>query len=192
MSEPRRLPEQAEGYGVVLRRWRPADAQLLHDAVVESREHLRPWMAWIAQEPVSVERRRAMLELWELEWEHGGGVNYAILVGQQVAGSCGFHKRRGPGVLEIGYWVHPSFARRGVATASARVLTDLAFTLPDVDKVQIHHDKANSASAAVPRRLGYVFAGEKPDKRSAPAELGIDCTWDITRERWLEADTAAR
>ena len=32
----------------------------MHDAVTESIEHLRPWMPWIADEPVTVEQRRAL------------------------------------------------------------------------------------------------------------------------------------
>jgi RimJ/RimL family protein N-acetyltransferase len=77
--------------------------------------------------------------------------------------------------------------RRGIATAAARLLTDTAFALPGVEYVEIHHDRANAASRAVPRRLGYELVGERPDPREAPAEVGIDCTWRIARAAWIEA-----
>jgi ribosomal-protein-serine acetyltransferase len=187
------LPEHLEGHGVTLRRWRPEDAESLHRAVVESRDHLGPWMDWVAQEPQTIEQRRAMLARWEEEWRTGGDIAYAILIENAVvAGGCGLHHRRGPRVLEIGYWVHPAYLRRGIATGAARLLTDRVFALAGVDYVEIHHDKANAASRAVPRRLGYELVGERPDPRGAPAEVGIDSTWRIDRDAWIKASGAAR
>jgi RimJ/RimL family protein N-acetyltransferase len=70
-------------------------------------------------------------------------------------------------------------------TAAARLLTDAAFEIPGIEQVHIHHDRANTASRGVPRRLGYELVEEKPDERAAPAEMGIDCCWAITRRAWL-------
>lgn len=182
------LPQQLEGYGVTLRRWTPSDAERLHQAVVESIEHLRPWMEWISQEPQTVQARRRMLIRWEQDWIDGGDVAYGVFVdGDTVAGGCGLHHRRGPGTLEIGYWLHPAFVGRGIMTAAARLLTDGAFNMPGVEQVEIHHDKANTASRGVPRRLGYELAEERPDPPAAPAEVGIDCLWRVTREEWLRS-----
>ncbi len=137
----------------------------------------------MAQEPKTLEQRRAMLRERESEWLQGGDVLLAIFVGDRVAGSCGLHRRRGPDALEIGYWVHPSFTGRGLATAVARLLTDAAFSVPGIAHVEIHIDKANSASAGVPRRLGFRLLGETPDEATAPAEAGIDCAWRMERAR---------
>jgi RimJ/RimL family protein N-acetyltransferase len=179
------LPEHLEGYGVTLRRWRPEDADVLHNAVLESVEHLRPWMEWASHEPLSLEQRRTMLEGWERDWRAGGDVAYGIYVdGKSVAGGCGLHHRAGPDTLEIGYWTHPAFLRRGIATATSRLLTDTAFSIPGIDAVEIHHDQANRRSRGVPQGLGYEFVGETPDERVAPAEVGIDCTWRMTRRAW--------
>jgi RimJ/RimL family protein N-acetyltransferase len=179
------LPEHLEGYGLTLRRWRPDDADLLHHAVVESTDHLRPWMDWISQEPRTVEERRQMLIRWEQDWLAGGDAAYGVFVdGGAMAGGCGLHHRGGPGALEIGYWLHPSFLGRGIMTAAARLLTDAAFDIPGIERVEIHHDKANTASRGVPQRLGYELVGERADPRAAPAEIGIDCLWRITRNGW--------
>jgi ribosomal-protein-serine acetyltransferase len=181
------LPEHLEGHGVTLRRWRPGDEELLHQAVVQSTEHLRPWMEWISQEPQTVQQRRLMLIRWEQDWLGGGDVAYGVFVDGAMAGGCGLHRRRGPRALEIGYWLHPSFLGRGIMTAAARLLTDAAFTVAGVERVEIHHDKANAASRGIPQRLGYELEGERPDPRQAPGEIGIDCTWVITRSAWLAA-----
>ena len=94
-----------------------------------------------------------------------------------VIGGTGLHPRIGPGALEIGYWVRADRVRRGVATATARLLTIAALGLDGIDRVEIHHDRANLASAAVPRRLGFTFIEERPDEVEAPGEEGIEWVW---------------
>ena len=178
------LPERIDGEGIVLRRWLETDADAIAQAVTESLEHLRPWMAWASEEPQTIEQRRALIARWEREWAEGGDAVYGIFVEGAVAGGCGLHRRRGPRTLEIGYWIHRDFTRRGIATAVSRMLTAAAFAVPEIEHVEIHHDKANVASAGVPRRLGFTLVEEQPDERVAPAEIGVDCTWRIHREQW--------
>jgi ribosomal-protein-serine acetyltransferase len=183
---PSVLPARLDGPdGLLLRRWVPDDAEALGRAVAESIEHLRPWMAWIGEEPVALERRRAMIAEWERDWSGGGDVILGVFLDRRVAGGCGLHKRIGDGGLEIGYWIHPAYLRRGLATLTARILTEAAFTVPRITRVEIHHDKANHASAGVPRKLGFEWLGEAPDEPEAPAELGIEWRWGMEKEAWL-------
>ena len=90
----------------------------------------------------------------------------------------------GPEVLEIGYWIHVDHVGRGYATELARGLTTAAFTVEGTEQVEIHHDKANARSGAVPRKLGFVQGPDRPDEVAAPAEVGIDCTWSMERSTW--------
>ncbi len=180
-----RLPEGIEAGEIRLRRWAPGDGAALHGAIVASVEHLRPWMAWIRFEPQTVAEREALIVGWERSWLEGGDVLLGIWRGEQVVGSSGLHRRIGEGGLEIGYWVHVDHAGQGIATATARAATELAFTVPGIDRVEIHHDVTNVASARVPEKLGYTLIGQVPTSRAdvAPAETGIDCVWRVTRER---------
>jgi hypothetical protein len=60
-----RLPEYIVGPdGLTLRRWRRGDAARLGEAIADSVEHLRPWMPWIAHEPLSVTERQARIDSW--------------------------------------------------------------------------------------------------------------------------------
>ena len=179
------LPDTIASPRLTLRRWAAADAADLSAAVSASLEHLRPWMPWIAAEPVSLLDRMALIDQWQTEWQRGGDVVIGALLDGVVVGSTGFHRRRGPGVLEIGYWVHSDHTRKGFATEIAVSLTNAAFTVPHIERVEIHHDKANIASAGVPRRLGYTFAGETLDAVTSPGEIGIDCRWVMTRDDWI-------
>jgi len=72
----------------------------------------------------------------------------------------------------------------GLATEVARCLTDAAFDVPGITFVEIHHDRANVASANVARRLGYAYCGERPDRVSAPGEEGVDCAWRMEIASW--------
>jgi ribosomal-protein-serine acetyltransferase len=183
---PTRLPDHLEDRGgLVLRRWRSRDAKALSRAVAESAEHLRPWMAWIAEEPAPPRRLRTRLGEWERDWSRGGDAFLGVFLDGQVAGGCGLHRRIGKGGLEIGYWIHAAFVRRGLATRAARLLTDAAFTVPGITHVEIHHDKANQASGGVPRKLGFRWVAEVPDEAEAPAEIGIEWRWRMEKEAWL-------
>lgn len=187
MVSPYLLPERLEGpNGLLLRRWVPDDAPLLARAVSESIDHLRPWMGWVKQEPLPLTRRKEMLEAWQQEWLRGGDAVMGVFLSGHVAGSCGVHQRVGRGGLEIGYWTHPSFLRIGIASGATRTLTAAAFTSPDITHLEIHHDKANEASAGVPRKLGYHLIEQVRDEPEAPAELGIECRWRLTREQWID------
>jgi ribosomal-protein-serine acetyltransferase len=190
MPDVVRLPHRLLADELELRMWTRDDLPALHDAIVSSVEHLRPWMPWIALEPQTIEQRAELIARWRQEWLDGGDVPLGIFVDGEVAGAGGLHRRRGPGVLEIGYWLRPRFVGRGLASGTARLLTEAAFAVPGIEAVEIHHDKANVRSGAVPRRLGFTLLSEEPDEIEAPGEVGIDCTWRLERAIWAGVDAA--
>ncbi|HZX56665.1 MAG TPA: GNAT family N-acetyltransferase [Ilumatobacteraceae bacterium] len=179
-----RLPETIASERLTLRRWVPDDAPALCAAVEHNLDHLRPWMPWIVGEPKSIDARVALINQWAAEWERGGDVVLGVLLDDVVVGSTGLHRRRGPTVLEIGYWVHRDHTRNGIATELSAALTTAAFTVPGIDRVEIHHDKANEASGGIPRRLGFTRMEETPVAITSPGEVGLDCRWQVTREDW--------
>jgi ribosomal-protein-serine acetyltransferase len=181
------LPERLQGpRGIVLRRWVRADAESLGRAVAQSLEHVRPWLAWAWQEPLSLERREALIGDWEREWLQGGDVIMGIFMSGRVVGGCGLHDRIAPGGLEIGYWTHPAVGGRGIATIAAGLLTDAAFAMPAITHVEIHVDKANQRSSAIARKLGYRLVAEEPEEVVAPGEVGLHGIWRLTVAEWRQ------
>ena len=177
-------PSETLTHGPVrLRRWRASDADTVYRVVMESLEHLRPWMPWAAA--YSREDAVEFTTKSERDWESGAAYQYAILTGNAVVGSCGLMRRIGPGGLEIGYWLHPAYTGRGLVTAATAALVRQAFALPDIDRVEIVHDEANTASGAVPRRLGF----SEIERRAArccpdtPGGSGVEVVWRLTRAR---------
>ncbi len=179
------LPERVEGAdGLLLRRWTAEDAEALGQAIADSVDHLRPWMGWVCEEPASIEDRRARIEEWERAWSGGGDVLLGIFLAERVVGGCGLHRRIAPDGLEIGYWVHSGFTRRRLATRAAWLLTDAALAQAQISHVEIHHDKANVASAGIPRKLGFQLIGEGRDQPEAPSDLGIEWRWRMDKHTW--------
>ncbi len=162
---------------VSLRHWTPQDAPALARAVNESLDHLRPWMPWAAGEHPSAE----LIGEWERERLAGGDEVFGIFVDGAVAGGCGLHRRIGDDGIELGYWVHVDFIRRGVATEVVRQLCERAFAQPGVTRVEIHHDRANTASGAVARKCGFTLVEENERPRQAPNDEGVERVWRLTR-----------
>jgi ribosomal-protein-serine acetyltransferase len=177
-----RPPEVLTNAAVTLRKRDATDAQATFELIRESIEHLQPWMPW-ATPDYSLEQATEYAERCEAEWAEGSAFQYVIFVGQDPVGSAGLMARIGIGGLEIGYWVHPSWTGRGVATSAAAALTDAALALPGIDRVEIHHDVANKASGRVPEKLGYELAGEMPSNPDmiAPGDSGTVKVWRMTR-----------
>jgi len=108
-----------------------------------------------------------------------------LFIDGEVVGGSGLHPRIGSGGLEIGYWVHRRFTRRGIATTTSRLLTNHAFGRSGIDRVEIHHDKANTASEGVPRALGFSLVGEVAVTPETPEQSGVHLIWRFTRDEWV-------
>jgi len=171
--------ETLEHGPLTLRRWRRDDEEAVYTAVIESQHHLRPWMPWAAG--YSRETAAGFLAACDRDWESGDAYNYAMTVDGQVAGSCGLMARIGPGGLEIGYWVHQAYVRRGLATAAAAALADAAFALSGINHVEIVHDELNDASGAIPRKLGFTEIGSRSLGVKPEAGTGIGIVWRLSR-----------
>jgi RimJ/RimL family protein N-acetyltransferase len=178
------LPERVETARLVLRTWTLDDVPALAAAVARNVEHLRPWMPWIAAEPMADGDRRALVTAWEAARIGDGDVVYGVFLDGHPIGGTGLHRRRGPATLEIGYWIDHDHVRRGFATELAAALTSTALAQPGIDAVQIHHDQANTASRAIPAALGFTLVAEAPDTVEAPGEIGIDCVWRMAAGDW--------
>jgi ribosomal-protein-serine acetyltransferase len=164
---------------VTLRRFGEDDVDAVFRAVTESLDHLTPWMPWAANYT-----RRSAAEFVAKsvrDWADGSEYGYAIITDGALAGSIGLMARIGPGGLEIGYWVHRAYTRRGLATAASAALVEQAFRLPGVDWVEIMHDELNVASAGVPRKLGFTEVARRPLELTTPAGTGVGVVWRLTR-----------
>jgi RimJ/RimL family protein N-acetyltransferase len=179
--EPR-PPDEIELDDVVLRRWAPADVPALTVAAVESLDHLQPWMEW-ATPAAAVEPELARFVAGTTaRAADGSEATYGIFSpAGAVLGGVGLHDRVAPGGIEIGYWLHVAATGCGLMTRVVAHLTAMALAMDDIRWVEIRCDQANTASAAIPQRLGFTLAATIPsDRPQAPADTGIDLIWTRT------------
>jgi RimJ/RimL family protein N-acetyltransferase len=172
------LPEEIVLGEFVLRRWSVEQAGLLWTAVTESFEHLHPWMPWAARPP-ALSEQVDYLTRCVVQWESGTTFAYGVfdLEATAVLGAVSLMDRIGPGGWEIGYWVHADWTGRGIITEASAALTRAAFELLGAQRVEIRCDEANTASSAVPQRLGFRLDRIDDLEPEAPAETGHMMIW---------------
>ena len=180
----KRLPERTETARLLLRQLTPADEPAMGASLRDSADHIGPWLPWMANEPISPADRRELMSTWEQEWRDGGDAIFGIFLEDEHIGNAGLHRRGTADSLEIGYWLHAGHTGRGYMTEASSALTTLAFTQPGIERVAIHHDRANVASGAVPRRLGFILTREVPKPIEAPGEEGVEYQWEVSRDAW--------
>jgi ribosomal-protein-serine acetyltransferase len=180
-------PDSLSVDDVTVRRWREDDVALLNEMVISSLEHLRPWMPWVHDEPLSLTDRAEKVTGWVRSWDAAQDFTCAIVDSSGgLLGVCGLHRRTEAGGLEIGYWIRSGRTGEGIATTATRALVQAAFSIDGISFVEIHHDAANVASSRVPEKVGFARVSQRPDTPSTSGEVGIDVTWRLHRHQFVE------
>lgn len=149
---------------LVLRCWRGDDAALLKEAVESSLPELRMWVPWAMEYPSTVDGIKARLERMRAQFVAGEDWPLGIFDSEQtrVLGGAGLHPHVGAGGLAIGYWIRTDATRQGLATEVAEALCAAAFARAGVERVEVHCDRDNDRSAAIPKHLGFTLTRTFP------------------------------
>lgn len=155
-----------------LRALAPDDAETVAGLVRANLDHLRPWMPWADERSADPAFQRARIRgLADLarrgvEWQYG------LFADESLLGSFGLMTRRGPGTLEIGYWLAADATGAGLATRATSALADTGAALDEVDALWIVCDEANVRSAAIARRCGFALDHSYAQEPQSPGEVG--------------------
>lgn len=171
---------------LLLRRWRPDDAESLQDVLAESREALERWTPWVLSGTASPDDLREKLRGYAAAFAGGTEWRYAILSREDscILGGVSLHPRVGPETIEIGYWIATSATGHGYATEAAAALTAEAFRMPGIERVEIRCVPANAASMRVPQRLGFSARSALVHVPPSPGRPGADVVvWERRTER---------
>lgn len=180
------MPDTIDAGPLTLVRWNTDDADDVLAAIRSSINELRPWMPWAHSVPTREQQRDAFTS-GRAAFDAGTDFQYVFreTATSELVGGGGVHRRVGPGAAEIGYWVRTDRHGRGYATAAAHAMTEASFAhLADVDRVEIHMDRANAASARVPEKLGYRLVRTDPRDGGGTASTGELLVWIVTRAEW--------
>jgi RimJ/RimL family protein N-acetyltransferase len=171
--------------GLILRHFEVDDAAEVARAVKESLNELRPFLPWAGEESTQVDFQRDRLRKQPQFAARGEEWQYGLFAADdpRVYGSFGLMTRRGPGTIEIGYWLHSDVTGRGWATRAVAALTDVGLGIDGVHRVLICCDEANTRSAAIPQRLGYTLLRTEKHAIEAPGETGRMQFWGRDRAK---------
>ncbi len=154
------------GPRVIVRPYRPSDAQAAYDAIMESKEQIRPWLPFVPlyDKPDGLDEMRAYIARSTANWILREEFACALIRAgdDHFLGAIGLHPRNWDvPSFEIGYWQRTSATGQGYMTEAVKLLTDYAFNEMGAQRVMIRCDAENARSAAIPRRLGFVEEGRQ-------------------------------
>jgi len=179
---------------LVVRCWEPRDAPLLKAAVDASLDHLRAWLPWAADEPQPLEAKVALLRGFRGMFDTGDDFIHGIFdrEEQRVIGGTGLHTRHEATAREIGYWVSADATGHGYCTEAVSALVRVGFEVDQLDRIEIHCDPENLASAAIPRKLGFIHeATLRRRVNTAAGELRDVMVWSLFAAEYAASPAAA-
>lgn len=155
------LIDELRSQRVIVRPYQLADAEALHAAVAQSREHLRPWLPF-ADEHQNAEESAAWISGARAQWLLRE--QFALSVWDAVTGhflgGLGLHPRDwDAGSFSIGYWLRADAQGHGFMREAVRLVVEMAARELNANRLEIRCDARNRRSAAVAERLGFMREG---------------------------------
>lgn len=146
---------------VILRPFQFEDAGDLYQAVRESLEDLKPWMAW-AHDGYSQADALNYITVSRAQWGEGSMFNFAIIDPQSgvFSGTCSLsHINPVYFYGNLGYWVRSSQRGRGMAGMAARLVARFAFEQLLLARVEVVVAMGNAPSLLVAEKIGAQREG---------------------------------
>jgi len=173
------------------RPWQKADAVLLLPVLEANVDHLGEWIPAHVSAPAPLDELELRLAGFADDFQAGRNWRFGIFSADRsaVLGEVSLFPRSAEGRvdfasadrLEIGYWLRRDVTGRGYATEATRAVLGFAIAMPRISTIEIHCDPGNTASAAVPRRLGFrlVRSGSEPGSTLSQGEAGMLWAYDL-------------
>jgi ribosomal-protein-serine acetyltransferase len=158
----------------------------IFQAIDQNRQFLRKWLPFVDFTFKVSDTERFVKSIMDKSSANRDEV-YVIWYKQEFAGLIGFKDiDRINDKIEIGYWLIEKLTGKGIATAAARKLVNLAFRNMDMNRVQIKCGVGNEKSAAIPRRLGFVYEGiERNGERHNHNYIDLE-VYSLLKREWAE------
>lgn len=123
------------------------------------------FLAWDPHE--KLQQTVAMVNALQIAQQAGKGFHWGIWVEGQIAGLISLidvkrtHRCWTINSAELAYWIGRPYQGRGLATEAAGCVLDFAFSRLHFNKISLYHAAQNTASGAIPLKLGFRYVGEQ-------------------------------
>ncbi|NND60292.1 MAG: GNAT family N-acetyltransferase [Gammaproteobacteria bacterium] len=159
---------------LLLRCWSPEDAPRRRALIDSSDAHLRPYIPWMRDEPLSLSETAQRLREYRADFDLDQTWRYAVLHEDTLVGDVGLFPRVGIGALEVGYLLGVGHTGQGFATEAVSAMLRIAFEVAGVDRVEIRCDPGNEASVRMAKRLGFKHEACLPRRYRDEHENFVD------------------
>lgn len=140
---------------ISLRPLESGDAQYIFAILDGFRERMRIWLPFVDY-TLSPDDSAQFVEAVA----RSGEEVFAVICDGTFIGIVGFRStERENDRTEIGYWLSPEYHGRGIMTRCVRAVCQYAFDRLSMHRIAIKCAVGNSASRAIPRKLGFTFEG---------------------------------
>jgi RimJ/RimL family protein N-acetyltransferase len=177
--------------GAELRPLEPWHAQEFLAHLDRGREFIGQYISFGSRE-TDVESARALLTRYAEKHAADSGSLHGIWLDGKLAGGVLFRTFDAQqGTCEVGCWLEPAAAGRGLVTRAMRVLLDWAFDERGMHRVEWYAASANQPSVNVARRLGMTRDGvlrESHLHRGTRQDIEI---WSVLAPEWRAARARA-
>ncbi len=146
--------------GVVMREFRPDDAEAVYETVIGNQAHLQKFMHWMTPN-YSIQSAKDFIAVNIKKREDRENLSLGLFrPDEKFIGSVGYVKFDWPArKTEIGYWIALEEQGKGIVTEACGQLIEFAFTELQLNRVEIRCSAHNIRSAAIPKRLGFTKEG---------------------------------
>jgi ribosomal-protein-serine acetyltransferase len=134
-------------------------ASVIFDTIERDRKHLQTWLPFVEMTQKISDTEKFIQSIVNQPPGKKDDI-YSIWFNEEFAGLIGFkdtdwiNKK-----TELGYWLAENMQGKGIVTLCLRKLIRYTFQKLKLNRIQIKVAVGNTKSAAIPKKLGFVFEG---------------------------------
>jgi RimJ/RimL family protein N-acetyltransferase len=155
------FPDFLQTERLLLRPPRSGDGAAIYEAIVESREHLLPWLEWAHADETEADLEAHIRRLaghfalrMDFEW---------MLYEQEsreFVGAVALHPTEpGEPFFQIECWVRTFRQGQGYMTEAVTAVADFALTTMQAERIEARIDSRNTRAVALAGRCGFALEG---------------------------------
>lgn len=185
------LSTQLLGRRLILRAPKPSDIPELRALVRDNADHLRPWSPASPDSrstPTLTELSRSIAR-YRREWKEGSAYVFVITLrepGAPIVGRIALTSVvRGPFQnAHLGYWTAANYQGRGIATEATGLVTDFAFGILELHRLEAAVMPQNLASRRILAKASFREEGLARRYLSIAGRWEDHILFGLTREEW--------
>ena len=155
------IPDQLTTERLMLRAPRLGDGAMINPCIVESAAELARWMPWARPTP-DVDNSEKWCRSSVAKFVTREQLDFLIFLREPetYVGTCSLHRIDwNVPKAEIGYWLRTPHCGHGYVSEATKALTDLAFQVLKMHRVEIRCDAENRRSRRVAELAGFKQEG---------------------------------